>query len=102
MVYGVRVWISAPAPSSLAQLISPGPHRFKIIPRVVNVDEWSKKGPLSTAEYKLLSNYNEKPVLSRPQHAFFNGPNYLEVRFVPRSVCVCVCVCRVNGRCGSS
>mmetsp|Transcript_28201 Transcript_28201/g.83498 ORF Transcript_28201/g.83498 Transcript_28201/m.83498 type:complete len:419 (-) Transcript_28201:573-1829(-) len=53
--------------------------RFKIIPRIVNVEEWGKKAPLSTAEYRLLRNYNEKPVLSRPQHTFFSGPGYLEV-----------------------
>eukprot|EP00955_Chlamydomonas_euryale_P066831 359654-Chlamydomonas_euryale.AAC.3 len=52
---------------------------FKIIPRIVNVEEWGKKAPLSTAEYRLLRNYNEKPVLSRPQHTFFSGPGYLEV-----------------------
>lgn len=55
--------------------------RFKMIPRVVNVEDWASKGPLSYAEHKLLSNYNETPILSRPQHTFFNGPNgsYLEI-----------------------
>lgn len=53
--------------------------RFKLIPRVVNVDEWAAKGPLSPAEHKLLATYNDKPILTRPQHYYFNGPGYLEV-----------------------
>ncbi|GFR47535.1 hypothetical protein Agub_g9255 [Astrephomene gubernaculifera] len=58
---------------------SPTRDRLKIIPRVVNVDEWAQKGPLSPAEHKLLAAYNDKPVLARPQHHFFTGPGYLEV-----------------------
>ncbi|GIM03136.1 hypothetical protein Vretimale_7924 [Volvox reticuliferus] len=58
---------------------SPTRDRFKLIPRVVNVDEWALKGPLSPAEHKLLATYNDKPILTRPQHFFFNGPGYLEV-----------------------
>ena len=53
--------------------------RLKLIPRVANVEQWAKDAPLSTAEYKLLSNYNDKPVLTRPQHRFFFGPNYMEI-----------------------
>ncbi len=40
---------------------------FKLIPRIVNVEEWAEKGPLSQPEYKLLLSYNDKPVLTRPQ-----------------------------------
>ncbi|KAG2443802.1 hypothetical protein HXX76_002145 [Chlamydomonas incerta] len=58
---------------------SPTRDRLKLIPRVVNVDEWAAKGPLSPAEHKLLATYNDKPILTRPQHFFYSGPGYLEV-----------------------
>ena len=60
---------------------TPTRDRVKTIARIVNVDEWRTKGPLSLSEFKLLSAYNEKPVLTRPQQTYYEGPNdsYLEV-----------------------
>lgn len=60
-------------------LRSPTRSRLKLIPRVANVEQWARDGPLSTPEYKLLVNYNDKPVLTRPQHRFYFGPGYVEV-----------------------
>jgi len=53
--------------------------RFKLIGRVVNPDEWAEKGPLSNTELRLLRNYNEKPLLTRPQQRFYTGHGYLEI-----------------------
>ncbi|ONH93339.1 hypothetical protein PRUPE_8G227000 [Prunus persica] len=67
--------ISPQFQDSIKDSTVPFRERLKILAGVVNPEDLGR----SSARKKLVHAYNDKPVLSRPQHNFNKGPNYFEI-----------------------
>ncbi|XP_039008106.1 uncharacterized protein LOC120136057 isoform X2 [Hibiscus syriacus] len=69
--------------------IVPFRERLKIMAGLVNPDDLN----LSSTEKKLVNAYNEKPVLSRPQHSFYKAQKQEEL---PEQVLCCLRLNRID------
>jgi len=58
---------------------SPTRDRFKLIARALNISSWTRIAKISKPETTLISKYNGKPLLTRPQHSIWRGEDFLEV-----------------------
>ena len=58
----------------------PTRERLKFIPHIDNTAYVFEHLRLGRTEKRLIQQYDSKPVLTRPQHRYFRGRDYLEVR----------------------
>ena len=55
-------------------------NKMKLVPRIVNHEEFGASWKLSRYQQSLLGQYRDKPMMTRPNHRFFVDPsrNYWE------------------------
>ena len=57
----------------------PSRDRLKMIPAMPNLEEWISKKTFGRAEAAILTKWQNKPMLVRPQVEYHVGPEYVEI-----------------------